>query len=124
MEILENYDEWSIYDYKLAQRILKDRGKEVSKTRLEELKKNRLDLLKVPGKAKKGWLIFGLFFSLFGGLTGIIIGLYHLSVKTLPDGERVYLFEEPTRKLSRILLYVGLFFFISELILFIFKSSY
>jgi hypothetical protein len=124
MEILENYDEWSIYDYKLAQRILKERGKEVDKTRLEQLKKDRLDLLRVPKKAVKGWLIFGLVFSIFGGLTGIIIGWYHLSVKTLPDGERVFIYEDNIRRLSKILLYTGLFFFIAELLIFIIKTSY
>ena len=124
IEILKNYDEWGFYDYKLAQRILKERGREFSHAELDQFKKDRIEFLKTPVKPSRGWLISGLILSLFGGFTGIIIGWYHLSLKTLPNGERVFIYEKPVRNYCKIMLYTGLFFFVAELIFFIVKSIY
>lgn len=98
-EVLLSSDEWSVFDYKLAQRILTNRGKTIDPEMLASLKKERLKILAKPEENQKPWIIAGYIFSLLGGGIGIIIG-YSLwkSKKTLPNGERVYSYTTEDRK--------------------------
>lgn len=98
-EVLLSSDEWSVFDYKLAQRILTTRGKTIDPEMLASLKKERLKILAKPEENQKPWIIAGYIFSLLGGGIGIIIG-YSLwkSKKTLPNGERVYSYTTEDRK--------------------------
>lgn len=111
IEILMKPDEWSPTDYKLAQQVLKNRGKEVDAELISTLKKKRNEELSKPEKSQKNWIYGGYIFALLGGLLGIFIG-WHLMTfkKTLPNGQRIYGYVESDRKNGRMILIVGLIF--------------
>lgn len=108
-EILLKSDEWNSFDYTLAQKILSERGKPIDNDLLSSLKKERLNQLAQPEGNQKPWIIAGYFFSLMGGLLGLIIG-YSLwtAKKTLPNGEKVYSYSTNDRKHGKYIFYLGL----------------
>ena len=90
-EILTKKDDWSQYDYLLAQKILRERGKEINPEIIQLLKKHRIDQLSKPEESQKAWIFAGYLFASLGGFLGVIIGWHLLShKKTLPNGDRVY----------------------------------
>jgi hypothetical protein len=108
-EILLKSDEWNEFDYTLAQKILKQRGKSVDKELLNSLKNERLKDLAKPEENQKPWIIAGYIFSLLGGFLGLIIG-YTLWTfkKTLPNGQKVYSYSANDRKHGKYIFYIGL----------------
>lgn len=115
--ILTKPDEWNPFDYQLAQKILKDRGKEVNVDFLHSLRESRIQELRRPEASQKNWIIVGYIASILGGIIGIGIGL-HLwkSKKTLPNGDIVYSFIESDRKHGKRIFYVSIFFLVIWLI--------
>ena len=111
-EIIEKPDEWGDFDYQLAQKILKDRGSKISPEQIAVLQKKRNDELALPEPYHTGWIYFGYFSAIAGGLFGIIVG-WHLyySKKTLPDGRRVNSYREWERKHGKRILVLGSIFF-------------
>jgi hypothetical protein len=108
-EILLKSDEWSAFDYTLAQKILTQRGKSIDKELLNSLKTERLKALAKPEENQKPWIIGGYFFSFFGGFLGLIIGYFlWTSKKTLPDGTKVYSYSKNDRKHGKYIFYIGL----------------
>mgnify|MGYP006180187279 FL=1 len=113
IEIIEKPDEWSKVDYLLSQKILKKRGHEISKEKVEELQQKRIDELRKPEKGHKGWLIFGFISAILGGLLGIFLGWFHWTFKkTDPTGQRVYAYDQQTRKIGQGIFWIGLVSFI------------
>ncbi|TPN82794.1 hypothetical protein [Aquimarina algicola] len=111
-EILLKSDEWNEFDYKLAQKILKDRGKSIDKELLNSLKKERLKQLAKPEGNQKPWIITGYFFAILGGMLGLIIGYFlWTSKKTLPNGQRVYSYSNKDRRQGKYIFYIGLIVF-------------
>ena len=111
-EVLIKSDEWSIFDYKLAQKILTNRGKTIDHEMLASLKKERLNILSKPEENQRPWIIAGYLFSFLGGGIGIVIG-YSLwtSKKTLPNGERIYSYNNADRKQGKTIFVIGLIVF-------------
>jgi len=98
-EILVKSDVWSAFDYTLAQKLLKDRGKPVDDVLINSLKNKRLKDLSEPDGNQKYWIIGGYIFSILGGFLGLLIGyLIWTAKKTLPNGEKVYSHNENDRK--------------------------
>ena len=99
MEIILKKEEWSKFDYFLAQKILKERGKEISPDLLNTINKTRLKELS-NYEVTPNWLIYlGYFFAVIGGFFGVVIGLYILKMKkTLPNGETMYVYNNEDRK--------------------------
>jgi hypothetical protein len=112
-EIISRPDEWNQFDYLLAQKILKQRGKEIKPEKVETLKKERLKDLSKPEKSNKTWICLGYIMAFFGGILGIFIG-WHLSThkKTLPNGETVYAHSVSDRKHGFRIVIIGVLFFI------------
>ncbi|WP_417942999.1 hypothetical protein [Flavobacterium sp. RS13.1] len=108
-EILLKADEWNEFDYKLAQKILIQRGKSVDTELLKALKKQRIELLAKPEENQKSWIIAGYVFAVLGGFLGILIG-YSLwtSKKSLPNGQKVYSYDEKDRVHGKNIFYIGL----------------
>ncbi len=98
IEIISKPDEWCHFDYQLAQKILTGRGKEIKPEVATLLKKQRIKDLSAPETTNKYWIYLGYLSALFGGLFGLIIGwtLAYLK-KTLPDGQRVYVYRDEER---------------------------
>lgn len=109
-ELIAHRDQWSPFDFMLAQKLLRDRGKAVSQEQLQAIRNRRLDELAEPEKDQSGWILGGYLFALLGGLAGLIIG-WHLSSfkKTLPNGRRVYAFTENNRSHGRRIFYLSIF---------------
>lgn len=113
IEVLTKSDEWSKFDYLLAQKILKERGQEVNEKFLETLRKQRIEELAKPEENQKTWIIAGYVFAFLGGLLGLFIGWHLLShKKTLPNGERVYGYSVEDRKHGNRILIMGIVFLI------------
>lgn len=98
-DILASPDEWSAYDYQLARRILRERDIDVDTKLLELLKKSRMNELAQPEEKQTANVRVGYVFALLGGVVGLFIG-WNLATarKTLPDGERIYVFRESDRQ--------------------------
>jgi len=111
-EVLIKSDEWNSFDYKLAQKLLINRGEKVDAEMLDSLKKERLKALAKPEESQKSWIIAGYLFSFLGGGVGVIIG-YSLwsSKKTLPNGERIYSYKSEDRKHGKNIFIIGLIVF-------------
>ena len=99
MDLIVRQDEWSPFDFQLAQKILKDRGREISPQKMEELKEQRMEELSEPEKHHPFWIVFGYFFAFLGGIIGVIMGAYIISrKKVLPNGDKIYAYSESDRK--------------------------
>jgi hypothetical protein len=118
LEILENYDEWNRSDFALAKKILKDRGKEIAEDKVQELIDKKNAELRKPEKGNKAWLIFGYISAILGGFLGIFIGYYHFSFKkSLPTGEKIYVYDAETRKTGLQIFYIGIVSFVIWIVL-------
>jgi hypothetical protein len=99
LEIITKKDEWNDFDFNLAQKLLKERGKEVKPELVKLLEKQRLDSLKTPEISQKTWIYAGYILGVVSGLLGLFIGLSLMSSKkVLPNGEKVYSYIESDRK--------------------------
>lgn len=108
-EVVAKRDEWSKFDFLLAQKLLADRGLDVNQNVLENLKRERMEQLAQPDKNQEVWVIIGYITAILGGLFGVFIG-WHLFTfkKTLPNGERVYNYSQQDRKHGQIIFVIGL----------------
>lgn len=102
IEILSKRDEWGLFDYLLAQKILKQRGKEINIELVNVLKTNRLKELSQPEDNAKTWIMSGYFLGFLSGFVGFTIG-FHLNTyqKALPNGDLIYIFSKRVRNHGR-----------------------
>lgn len=109
-EILSKPDEWSKQDFLLAKRILHERGVTLSEKDVSDMTWKRLVEIGKPEKGSLFWIAIGYILSL-GGLFGFFFGLAYLSAKKiLPDGSRVYVYDESTRNHGRNILVISCIF--------------
>ncbi|WP_316755509.1 hypothetical protein [Pedobacter aquatilis] len=107
-DVLLKSDEWSKYDYILAQKILQERGHIIDKGTIDNLKMQRIEELSKPEKSQISSIIAGYIFALLGGLIAIFIGWHLFShQKTLPNGVRTYGYSEYDRKHGKIIAIIG-----------------
>lgn len=98
-EILARPDEWGYFDYQLAIKILNERGQQVVVENAEKLRERRNEELARQETASGTLLFFGYFFGIAGGFIGLCIGSHiAYSKKTIPDGQRVYTYDDNSRK--------------------------
>ena len=117
-EIIVKPDEWNIFDYTLAQKILSDRDKPIDKALLVSLKKQRLNELSKPEENQKAWINVGYILALLGGFFGIVIGyMLWTQKKTLPNGNKVYSHKESDRKHGRRIVIIGVTIIIITLLI-------
>jgi len=122
LEVVQKPDEWGHLDYALAKRLLNERGQEITPVKADQLRQQRLSELTRPEKAHPIPIIIGYagtLISLLGGLTGGFFGLwfnaggltlgYMLAFlkKTLPNGEKVYIYSPAERGHGKIILALG-----------------
>lgn len=109
LELISKADEWSPFDFMLARKILTERGLNLTIEKVSEIREERLNILKKEEPTQTSWIIFGYISSLLGGLLGILIGWYLFTYKkTLPNGERVYVYSENDRNQGRIICFLGI----------------
>jgi len=98
MEVIKKPDEWSAQDFVIAQKILADRGNNLSQKEVDTLKSERYRELKAPEKEGVWWIILGYFLAIFFGPAGLFFGIFLTTArKMLPDGNKVMLYEDKIR---------------------------
>lgn len=114
IEIVMKKEEWNKFDYLLAQKILKERGKEINPELLNVINKQRIKDLSTTEESPTWLIIIGYSAACLGGFLGIFIGGYLMYYKkALPNGDRVYGFERKDRSHGQnILIISGIAFFI------------
>lgn len=111
IEVITKSDEWNKFDISLAKKLLKDKGKEITPEKIEEIKRQRIIELSKPEEGQKGYIILGYITAFLGGLLGIFIGWHLLTYKkTLSDGNRIYAYSENDRKQGNRILTIGYIF--------------
>ena len=109
MEVITKAEEWSMFDVVLARKVLAERGVSISDKDLATIQEKRVEQLKVPDEPQTLWIIIGYVCAFGGGVFGIFIGWYLANgKKTLPNGERVYEYNENDRKQGRNIFYIGI----------------
>jgi hypothetical protein len=109
MEVITKADEWSPFDVVLARKLLAEKGKNLTDEAISAINEKRIEALKVPEPPQTYWIVIGYIGALIGGLLGIFIGWYLTTYKkTLPNGERVYEYNEKDRKQGRVIFYIGI----------------
>lgn len=98
VEIVMKKEEWNKFDYLLAQKILKQRGKEINPELLKVINKQRIKSLSTQEESPTWLLVIGYVCAFLGGLFGIFIGAYLMYYKrALPNGDRMYGFSRQDR---------------------------
>lgn len=107
-EIIAKPDEWSDFDYLLAQRLLRERGHDLSEREVAQQARSRHRTLAQPEAANQWVIQLGYVLALFGGLLGLLTGWYlHSHHIILPDGQRVPAYDEESRAHGRRILVIG-----------------
>lgn len=97
-EIIAKPDEWGFLDYELAQKLLKERGKEVQPERIEALAAARNEKLDAPENVDSSLIFIGYALSIFMPLIGFFFGMAWLyGKKTLPNGKKSDLYSKSVR---------------------------
>lgn len=98
IEIVTKKDEWNKFDYLLAQKILKERGKEINPELLNVINKQRIESLAVQEESPVWLIIIGYASAFFAGFLGIFIGGFLMYYKkALPNGDKIYAFNRNDR---------------------------
>jgi len=109
-EVIEKRDEWSRFDFVLAQKLLTLRGKEVHTETIQKLNQERIENLSQPEDSPRISIFGSYALTLLLGFPGIFIGSHLYSHKrTLPNGEVVKSYSEMNRKHGLIILWLGIF---------------
>ena len=112
-EVVLKRDEWSKFDFLLAQKILKDRGREINPDAIAALSRQRLAELAKPEESRTRWIIVGYVLAVLGGLLGVFVGIHLLTHKrTLPNGDRVVAYSAADRQHGRRITILGLVFLV------------
>jgi hypothetical protein len=123
VDVLIKADEWSATDNVLAKRLLLKRKAMPDDATLVLLKQNQLNDLKKPIKAQISWIIVGYMFSVLG-ILGLAIGWHLMNLKhTLPNGERLYRYDESSRQHGKLIFILSCICFSLIIILRIYLAS-
>ncbi|WBV60919.1 hypothetical protein PFY12_02075 [Chryseobacterium camelliae] len=123
-EILFKKDEWNEFDYEAAKKILKERGENITEEDLGVINEKRLDSLKndyEKPEEVKNYIAIGYIFAVVGCLLSLAWGMlifvsYAIAIviiklkKQLPNGERVYYFNEQDRRHGKRILWLSILF--------------
>ena len=109
LEIITEPDNWSEYDFHLAKRILNDRGIPITSELEATFQQKRKTELLEKAKPNQTLVVLGYLSAFLGGAIGIAVGLNLWTMKkTLPNGERVYVYAEKDRRQGQIITILGI----------------
>lgn len=108
MQIIRNPDEWGYLDYALAQKILKEHGISIPSGELKRFQDEKIKLLSMPRPSDKSLTWTAYLLALIVAPLGMIIGFSMAYTKrTLPDGQRLFAYNESDRKEGKRILTLG-----------------
>ncbi|MFI5192874.1 MAG: hypothetical protein ACHQD7_02420 [Chitinophagales bacterium] len=108
MQIIRNPDEWGYLDYALAQKILKEHGISIPSGELKRFQDEKIKLLSMPRPSDKSLTWTGYLLALIVAPLGMIIGFSMAYAKrTLPDGQRLFAYNETDRREGKRILILG-----------------
>ncbi|MFT4760356.1 MAG: hypothetical protein ACI9XO_003053 [Paraglaciecola sp.] len=124
LEIFAKPDEWSIEDANVAKLIVRQRGIEISKEEISDLRRKRLTSIRAGKSEHKltmllyfGGIIVGLLFSPLFVIAGLGMGYYYGFSKNVDlDGEKYFTFDATTRGLGKLMLIVGIVILVFEML--------
>ncbi len=141
MDVVAKADEWGFYNYNIAIELLKKRGVSVSQEQKDTFAEERLTDLSQTKAIGVSWILFGYFIPvlnlcyfifgyqatlaatggwMFPGFGGLILGYVMSKAKTtLPDGQRLFVYDKNTRMHGFLILRINLLFWLVNIILFI-----
>ncbi len=136
-DIIFKKDEWNEFDYEVAKKLLKERGIIISEAEVNQINQERLETLKnnyEKPEDVKNLITFGYIFAIIGCLASFVIGFllfisYGISLailklqKQLPNGERVYYFNENDRRHGKRILIISIVFTIFWTFFFMLKNN-
>jgi hypothetical protein len=104
LDIIKTPDEWGDLDYALARELLAERGEPVTAQQEVAFHRERLAVLARPEQTHPLQVLIGYVCALFG-VFGFIIGyIFVFQKKTLPNGDRVYLYPPGERRHGKYIL--------------------
>lgn len=120
IDLIRKRDEWGIFDFVLAQKILADRGQSVTTEHINNLQEERITELNQPASNQEWHLTIayalipiGLLIYLHFLLASCLMGLFMWSnKKALPNGDLVYIYSPSVRRQGLILFIVVLLIYI------------
>ncbi|SDL89724.1 hypothetical protein [Chryseobacterium taihuense] len=132
-DIIFKKDEWNEFDYEAAKRILKQRGENISDEEIDVIDGKRLNSLRNDYenlKEVKNYVILGYIFAIIGCILSLVWGLlifvsFGIAIaiiklkKQLPNGERIYYFNERDRKHGQRILWLSITFTVFWMTIFI-----
>jgi hypothetical protein len=105
LEIIKTPDEWGDLDYALAKELLAERGQPVTAEQEAAFHRERLTVLARPEQTHPLQIFIGYLCALLFGVFGFIIGyIFVFQKKTLPNGDRVYLYPPGERRHGKYIL--------------------
>lgn len=108
-DVVIKIDEWGPDDRRWARTILSDRGKPMSDDLVASMRQQRMDGLAQPAPPQHVLILLGYLLCLLGGVLSVAIGyLLNTLKKTLPNGERVYVYREQDRRHGKRIFFLGL----------------
>ncbi len=109
IEIVLKKEEWSKFDYLVAQKILKERGISIQPEVLNAINKQRAKDLAVQEVTPTWLIVIGYIAAILGGFLGIFVGAYlFFYKKALPNGEKIYGFGKKDRMHGQNILFLSL----------------
>lgn len=113
LDVARKPDEWNALDRRLAIKLLADRGLPMEEASLTHFAQARIEELAEPAKPQTRRVVIGYALAVLGGLMGIFIG-HHLNTakKTLPDGRRVYVYNDEDRSHGKWIFFLGVAMFL------------
>lgn len=110
MEIILKSNEWSNYDVKVAEILLKNKGFKIDDKLINTIKNSNYNDEETNKESQSfTWIVVGYISALFGGLIGFGIGLsLWLMKKKLPNGAEIYSYSEENRKHGKRITIIGL----------------
>lgn len=105
LDIIKTPDEWGDLDYALARQLLAERGHPVTAEQEAAFHRERLTVLARPERTHPYQILLGYLCALGAGVFGFILGsIFAFQKKTLPNGDRVYLYPPGERRHGKYIL--------------------
>ncbi|MEX1003295.1 MAG: hypothetical protein WDZ35_14340 [Crocinitomicaceae bacterium] len=117
IEVIQKIDEWSVYDRIIARKLLVERGQTFTDEQIKHFEEDRIKQLSKPEKISIQRIVGGYIAALSFGFVGILIGYAMMkATKTLPNGNKVFVYDTDSRFHGKIIFTVGIVILLAVLI--------